>query len=174
VRVRVDVWLHPFADEADSSYQIAQSLYGFASGGMFGSGLGQGYPNLVPYAKSDFIIAAFGEELGLIGLAAMLVLYALVVERGLRTAVACRDVFGSLLAAGLSIVLALQVFVVIGGVSRLIPLTGLTTPFLSQGGSSLVANWIAIGLLMRISDTARRPDDETVRLEDAPTQVVRL
>ncbi len=174
VRLRVDVWLHPFADEADSSYQIAQSLYGFASGGMFGSGLGQGYPQLVPYAKSDFIVAAFGEELGLIGLMAMLVLYGIVVERGLRTAIACRDVFGTLLAAGLSISLGLQVFVVVGGVSRLIPLTGLTTPFLAQGGSSLVANWIAIGLLIRVSDAARRPDAERVSLEDAPTQVVSL
>ncbi len=174
VRLRVDVWLHPFGDEANTSYQIAQSLYGFASGGMFGSGLGQGYPQLVPYAKSDFIIAAFGEELGLIGLMAMLVLYGIVVERGMRTAIACRDVFGTLLAAGLSISLGLQVFVVVGGVSRLIPLTGLTTPFLAQGGSSLVANWIAIGLLMRVSDAARRPDTESVSLEDAPTQVVSL
>ena len=174
VRLRVDVWLHPFADEADTSYQIAQSLYGFASGGMFGSGLGQGYPQLVPYAKSDFILAAFGEELGLIGLMAMLVLYGIVVERGLRAAIACRDVFGTLLAAGLSISLALQVFVVVGGVSRLIPLTGLTTPFLAAGGSSLVANWLAIGLLIRISDIARRPDAESVSLEDAPTQVVPL
>jgi cell division protein FtsW (lipid II flippase) len=174
VRLRVDVWLHPFADEANSSYQIAQSLYGFASGGMFGSGLGQGYPQLVPYAKSDFILSAFGEELGLIGLFAMLVLYGIVVERGMRTAIACRDVFGTLLAAGLSISLGLQVFVVVGGVSRLIPLTGLTTPFLAQGGTSLVANWIAIGLLMRVSDAARRPDAESVSLEDAPTQVVSL
>ncbi len=104
VRVRVDIWLDPFGDEANAGYQIVQSLYGFASGGLFGTGLGQGFPQLVPYAKSDFIIAAFGEELGLIGLFAMLVLYAIIVERGLRTAIACRDVFGTLLAAGLSIV----------------------------------------------------------------------
>ena len=172
VRLRVDVWLHPFGDEANTSYQIAQSLYGFASGGMFGSGLGQGFPQLVPYAKSDFIVSAFGEEIGLIGLMALLVLYGIVVERGLRTAVACRDVFGTLLAAGLAISMALQVFVVVGGVTRLIPLTGLTTPFLAQGGSSLVANWIAIALLIRISDAARRPDLELPMLADAPTQVV--
>ena len=172
VRLRVDVWLHPFADEGSTSYQIAQSLYGFASGGMFGSGLGQGFPQLVPFAKSDFIVAAFGEELGLIGLMAILVLYGVIVERGLRTAIACRDVFGTLLAAGLAISMALQVFVVVGGVSRLIPLTGLTTPFLAQGGSSLVANWIAIGLLVRISDAARRPDQIVPMLADAPTQVV--
>jgi cell division protein FtsW (lipid II flippase) len=174
VRLRVDVWLDPFTDEADRGYQIAQSLYGFASGGMFGTGLGQGYPQLVPYAKSDFIFAAFGEELGLIGVAAMLTVFAIVIQRGMRTSIACRDVFGTLLAAGLSIVLALQVFVVIGGVTRLIPLTGLTTPFLSLGGSSLVANWIAVALLMRISDAARRPEPEGVAMEDAPTQAVRL
>ncbi|MEI8057497.1 MAG: FtsW/RodA/SpoVE family cell cycle protein [Actinomycetes bacterium] len=173
VRLRVNIWLDPFADESDTGYQIAQSIYGFASGGMFGSGLGQGYPQLVPYAKSDFIMAAMGEELGLVGVMALLLLYGVVVERGLRTAVACRDVFGSLLAAGLSIVIALQVFIVVGGVSRLIPLTGLTTPFLSQGGSSLIANWIAIGLIMRVSDTARRPDIDVVALQEAPTQVVR-
>jgi cell division protein FtsW (lipid II flippase) len=173
VRVRFDLWLNPFADASGAGYQLVQSLYGLASGGVFGSGLGQGYPQFVPFASSDFIVAAFGEEIGMAGLIAMFLLYAILVERGLRTAVACRDPFGTLLAAGLAIVTALQVFIVSGGVTRLIPLTGLTTPFLSQGGSSLVANWIAIALLMRISDTTRRPDP-TIVPADAPTQVVHL
>jgi cell division protein FtsW (lipid II flippase) len=99
-------------------------------------------------------------------------MYAIIVERGLRTAVACRDVFGTLLASGLAIVMALQVFIVVGGVTRLIPLTGLTTPFLAQGGSSLISNWIAVALIMRISDTTRRPEPEVVALQDAMTQVI--
>lgn len=173
VRVRFDLWLHPFSDAAGAGYQLVQSLYGFASGGVFGSGLGQGYPQFVPFASSDFIAAAFGEELGLAGLVAMLMLYAILVERGLRAGIACRDPFGTLLASGLAIVTGLQVFIVVGGVSRLIPLTGLTTPFLSQGGSSLVANWIMVALLLRITDTTRRPDP-AMATGDAPTQVVRL
>jgi cell division protein FtsW (lipid II flippase) len=173
VRVRFDIWLHPFDYASTTGYQLVQSLYGLASGGIFGSGLGQGYPQLVPFAKSDFIFAAFGEEIGLAGVLALLVIYAIIVERGLRTAVACRDPFGTLLAAGLAIVFGLQTFIVVGGVTRLIPLTGLTTPFLSQGGSSLIANWIAIGLLLRISHSTRRPDP-SYEADDAQTQVVRL
>ncbi len=156
IQVRVEIWLHPFLYADSRGYQLVQSLYGLATGGLFGTGLGDGFPYLVPFAKSDFILASLGEELGFVGLTAMLMLYAILVQRGLRTAMLVKDPFGQLLAAGLAIVLGLQTFIVAGGVTRLVPLTGLTTPFLSAGGSSLVANWIAVGLLLRISDTANR------------------
>lgn len=175
VRVRVQVWLDPFAYADTGGYQIVQALYGFANGGLFGTGLGRGYPNLVPFANTDFIVAALGEELGLTGVIAILMLYAVLIERGLRASVAVRDPFGQLLAAGLSITLALQVFVIIGGVTRLIPLTGLTTPFLSYGGSSLVANWAIISILLVISHRARKPPEPTGDdvAGSAATQVVR-
>lgn len=173
VRSRVTVWIDPWAYADTSGYQIVQSLYGLANGGLLGAGLGQGFPTFVPFASTDFIVAALGEELGLTGMFALLLLYAIIVERGLRTAIAVRDPFGQLLAAGLSITLALQVFVIVGGVTRLIPLTGLTTPFLSYGGSSLIANWVLIALLLRISDRARRPDLSAPATQDALTQVVR-
>ncbi len=174
VQTRVDGWLHPF-DDPDRFGQIIQGQYSLAWGGILGRGWGEGSPYLTPYSWSDFIATSVGEELGLTGMMAILVVYAIIVERGLRTALVCRDTFGKLLAVGLSVALALQVFVVIGGVTRLIPLTGLTTPFLSYGGSSLVANWIIVALILQISDFARRPVPEvTLPSPDEETQVVRL
>ncbi len=172
VQARVGAWLDPFGTEYDS-YQIVQGMYGQAWGGLVGRGLGQGDPTLIPFSYSDFIVASIGEELGLTGVMAVIVLYGLIVERGLRTALVARDGFGKLVATGLAVVFALQVFVVVGGVTKLIPLTGLTTPFLSYGGSSLVANWAIIALLLRISDQARRPlPGQGGPTEDDATQVV--
>ena len=174
VQRRFDVWLDPFGDP-DNNGQIINSLFGLAHGGVLGQGLGQGSPQLTPFSFSDFIIGAMGEELGLTGLMAILLMYGLIVERGLRIALTCRDAFGKLLAAGLAVSFALQVFVVVGGVTRLIPLTGLTTPFLAQGGSSIVMNWAIIALLLRISDQTRRPAPEISTFDsNEETQVVKL
>jgi cell division protein FtsW (lipid II flippase) len=168
---RFQVWLHPF-DPHVNGFQLIQGLEGMAYGGIFGTGLGQGQPGLTPLVQSDFIFTGFGEELGLTGLMALLLIFGLLVQRGLRAALATRDPFAKLLAGGLAFGIALQVFIIVGGVTDLIPLTGVTTPFLSQGGSSLVASWIVIALLMRISDTARRPAPQPIQ-DEGLTQVVR-
>lgn len=173
VEARVSAWLDPFADPAANG-QIIEALYGFSYGGILGTGLGQGRPERIPIAVSDFIMAAVGEELGLAGVMALILVYGLIVERGLRTALVVRDPFGKLLASGLAIAFALQVFVVVGGVTRLIPLTGLTTPFMSLGGSSLVTNWVLVAMLLRVSDAARRPPPrQPPPPDEAATQVVR-
>ena len=157
---RFGSWLDPFSSERydaiGGSYQLVQGLFGMAHGGLLGTGLGGGVPQLVPLAESDFIIAALGEELGLAGLFVILAAYLLLVYRGVRIGFTHSDDFSKLLAVGLSFVIALQTFIVIGGVTRVVPLTGLTTPLLAAGGSSLLANWMIIGLLLRLSDTASR------------------
>ncbi|ALV34649.1 FtsW/RodA/SpoVE family cell cycle protein [Streptomyces sp. CdTB01] len=185
IQTRVQAWLDPMREyklsQAGShdgilhSEQAMQALWAFGSGGTLGSGWGQGHSDLIRFAaNSDFILATFGEELGLAGIMAILLVYGLIVERGVRTALAARDPFGKLLAIGLSGAFALQVFVVAGGVMGLIPLTGMTMPFLAYGGSSVIANWALIGILIKISDTARRPAPTPAINPDAEmTQVVR-
>jgi len=176
VGARVDAWLNPFAsanyDAEGGSYQLVQGLFGLADGGLIGTGLGRGSPDITPLAQSDYIISALGEELGLVGLFAILALYLLFVSRGFRIGFAGQDDFGRLLGVGLAFVVALQVFVVIGGVTRVIPLTGLTTPFLAAGGSSLVANWIIAALLLRLSDTVRQQPLAVIGDESEPRLVI--
>jgi len=159
VKGRVNSWLDAFNpevyDATGGSFQLVQGLFGLSHGGLLGTGLGQGFPELTPLAESDYIVASLGEELGLVGLFAILCLYLLFVSRGFRIGFAGQDDFGRLLGVGLAFVIGLQVFIVIGGITRVIPLTGLTTPFLAAGGSSLVANWIIAALLLRLSDTVR-------------------
>lgn len=176
VGARFEVWLDPgnnefYTRELGGSYQLMEGLFGLGSGGILGTGLGQGHPYRIPLSFSDFIFPATGEELGLTGLMALLLIYALIVERGLRTSLAARDPFSKLLAGGLSFILAWQVFIIVGGVTNLIPLTGLVTPFMSQGGSALLANWILIALLVRMSDAARKPPPQAIQ-DEGLTQVM--
>jgi len=175
VASRFTCWLHPFGSVAmnGACYQPVKGLEGLAYGGMLGRGLGGGMPHLTPLAQSDFVFTAFGEEIGLAGLMALLLIYGLIVQRGLRAALMVKDPFSKLLGGGLAFMIALQLFVIVGGVSRLIPLTGITTPFLSQGGSSLIGSWIIIGLFARLSDTARRPAPRSIQ-DEGLTQVVNL
>lgn len=155
VRQRFTIWLDPWADAHGSGFQIVQALFAFGTGGVSGTGLGLGHPN-IPAAATDGIFAVLGEELGLLGGTAILLCYALIVTKGFKTAMIAGDEVGTLLATGLATILGLQVFIIVGGVSRLVPLTGITLPFISYGGSSLVSNYLLLALLIRVSDSAHR------------------
>uniref|UniRef100_A0A942SY82 FtsW/RodA/SpoVE family cell cycle protein n=1 Tax=Neobacillus citreus TaxID=2833578 RepID=A0A942SY82_9BACI len=157
VHGRFEQWLDPFNQEVFSrdtqaSYQLVQGLFGFANGGITGTGLGQGRPYITPVANADYIIASLGEELGLIGVFAILALFIILASRGIRVGFMAQDDFGKLLGVGFGFTIALQVFVVVGGITRVIPVTGLTTPFMAAGGSSLIANWIIAAMLLRLTD----------------------
>lgn len=165
VGYRVDGWLHPFDPQVygrkyGSSYQLVTGLFGMAAGGLLGTGIGQGHPSLTPLGNSDFIYASLGEELGLTGLMAILVLYFIIVTSGLITAMKIKDGFGKLLASGLAFTMAFQVFTVVGGITLVIPMTGLTLPYMAAGGSSLVANYILAALLIVISNWANKPHED--------------
>ena len=159
IQERVSNFIDPFADFDGIGNQPANALIGLSWGGITGTGLGYGHPELVPVAHSDYILAALGEELGFVGIAAVLCLFAVFITRGFRTAMQARDSYGKLLASGLALTIVIQIFVVAGGVSAMLPMTGLTTPFMSAGGSSVMANYILLGLLLRISNSANRPAD---------------
>ncbi|RIY23076.1 cell division protein FtsW, partial [Bifidobacteriaceae bacterium NR021] len=167
VQYRVDSWLHPFDNAVynrfpGGSAQIVSGLFGLAAGGTTGTGLGQGHPSITPLANSDFIYASVGEELGLTGLLAVLVLYLIIIASGMITAMKIKDGFGKLLASGLVFTMAFQVFTVVGGITLVIPLTGLTLPYMAAGGSSLVANYLLASLLIVISHAANKPESAPV------------
>jgi peptidoglycan glycosyltransferase len=167
VRTRVDIWLNPWDQYTGRGYQPIQALFSLANGGMTGTGLGLGEPGAVPAAHNDFIFAALGEELGLVGAAAILSAFVLLVGAGMRTALRAQRDFEKLLATGLTTIVAVQTFIIVGGVLRVVPLTGVTLPFMSYGGSSLVANYVLLALLIRMSDSTARglhevPDSPSV------------
>jgi cell division protein FtsW (lipid II flippase) len=161
VRLRIDIWINPWLEADGRAYQIVQSLMAFAAGGVFGQGIAQGAPNYVPVAHSDFIFAALAEEWGLLGVIVVIACFAILIARGLRIA-ACLSAaprsrpFHTLLAVGLTTVFGVQALLIMGGVIKLVPLTGVTLPFFSYGGSSLLISFIAVGLLMRLSSEAEQ------------------
>ncbi len=167
VQTRVAIWLDPWPQYEGRGYQIVQAMFALSNGGIDGTGLGLGSPNKIPEVKNDFIFAAIGEELGLVGATAVLIAFMLIIGAGLRIATRAERPFDKILATGLTTIIGLQAFIIIGGVIRVVPLTGITLPFVSYGGSSLLANYILLALLMRISDASARrlgevPDDLTI------------
>jgi peptidoglycan glycosyltransferase len=179
VQLRVDIWLDPWADRNDRGYQLVQAIYGIADGGIMGTGLGRGSPDIVPVAESDFIFTSIAEELGLFGATAVLICYLLLVGAGLRIALRTENAFEKLLAVGLTTIMGVQAFIIVAGVIKVVPLTGITLPFVSYGGSSLVSNYVLLALLIRLSDsTARRlheiPDDPTMAERWAARRLQRI
>jgi cell division protein FtsW (lipid II flippase) len=166
VQTRVSVWIDPWPDYQGKGYQIIQAMFGFANGGVTGTGVGLGAPTKIPAVTTDFVFAAIGEELGLLGATAMLSAFLLIIGAGLRTAVRAERPFEKLLATGLTTIVGVQAFIIIGGVVRVVPLTGVTLPYVSYGGSSLLANYVLLALLMRVSDSTARGFGE---VPDAPT-----
>ena len=154
VRTRIEIWLNPWQNIDTAGYQIAQSLFAFGSGGMLGAGLGQGFPGFIPAVHTDLIFSAICEEMGLIGGLGVIILFMIFVFRGIKIALNTGDEFAALAAAGFTALLGLQTFIIIAGVTKLLPLTGVTLPYMSYGGSSLVANFILLGLLLNISHEA--------------------
>lgn len=171
VRTRVTIWLDPWSSYETGGYQPAQALFSLAEGGLTGTGLGRGDPSSVPAAHNDFIIAAIAEEMGLLGCVAVLAAFALLVGAGLRTALRADHHFDKLMAVGLTTIFAVQAFIIVGGVIRVVPLTGVTLPFMSYGGSSLVSNYVLLALLLRISDSTARQLHE---VPDSPSPWERL
>jgi cell division protein FtsW (lipid II flippase) len=167
VRERVDIWLNPWQDAEGDGFQIVQAAFAFADGGVTGTGINLGQPLKIPFVETDFIFAAIGEELGLLGASAILIAFLLIIGAGLRIALRTEDGFEKLLAVGLTTLIGFQAFVIMAGVVRLLPLTGVTLPFVSYGGSSLVANFVLIALLLRISDESA---DRDARREAAHDQ----
>ena len=168
VQNRVAIWVDPFEDPKGAGFQIVEAAFALADGGLTGTGLGQGTPGKVPFAVTDMIFAAIGEELGLLGATAVLATFLLFVGAGFRVAAEAKSTFEKLLAAGLTSLLGFQAFVIIGGVLRVLPLTGVTLPFVSYGGSSLISNYIILALLIRISDRSHQPAIRPERQRVAP------
>jgi cell division protein FtsW (lipid II flippase) len=166
VQRRVRIWKNPWAEANDAGFQIVQSLFAFGSGGMTGTGLALGSPSRIPYAETDFIFAAIGEELGFAGTSAVLLIFTLLIGSGIRIARRAVRPFDQLLAAGLTTIIGVQTFIIIGGVTKLVPLTGVTLPFVSYGGSSLVINYVIIAILVRLSHNAAAPTLQAAQTDE--------